>query len=238
MEPNKIFILNTLVGSHAHGLVLKENTDRDYRGVYVIPTKDLLSLNFDGKKVLWEEGERDQTAYEIGHFLTLALNNVPNALEVLVAPREDLDNSEDEWRGDDFGYQLRLLFSDLYHPDLAYKSFINYAHNNRKKMIEDHLGRSAKYGCQYIRTLINLNHLLREGTFSLEVGDYAFRIKLLQIKKGEISVGRVLDYGRELEADALAKLRTHLDNLPLVNLKRQEKVNEFLLKIRREYWDG
>ena len=82
---NKKIILKVLVGSRAHGLA-DENSDYDYRAVYVVPTSKILSINYKYVANTWIEGKEDNTAYEIGHFLKLACNCNPTILEVLKAP--------------------------------------------------------------------------------------------------------------------------------------------------------
>ncbi|KKK77684.1 hypothetical protein LCGC14_2851130, partial [marine sediment metagenome] len=59
-------ILKVLVGSHAHGLATPES-DRDYRGVFVTPTSDLLRIGVGKPKGHhWAEGgTEDDTALVI-----------------------------------------------------------------------------------------------------------------------------------------------------------------------------
>ena len=105
-------ILKVLVGSHAHGLAT-EGSDVDYRGVYVSPTSEILSLSntkVRGKNTHWVEGENeDATSYELGHFLFLALKCNPSILEVFMAPRVDSGFQPHATR---LGIELRELFDE------------------------------------------------------------------------------------------------------------------------------
>lgn len=225
-EPKKIFILNTLVGSHAHGLA-EEGSDKDYRGVYVVPTRDLLSLNFDGKKVLWEEGERDQTGYEVGHFLQLALKGVPNILEVFVAKRTIVDF-------DSLGFELRELLPYIFDRKAAFGSFLNYASNQRKKMLDNHENRWNKYAVAYIRTLYNLVDLMIDyRRFDIEVTNQSTKKELLAIKAYERTTGSIIDLG-----EGLIRSATMLFKEPQESTLDVNKTNNFLLKVRREFWHG
>ena len=51
-------ILKVLVGSRAHGLA-RPDSDYDYRGVYVTPTRELFSLRHKLKDKTWVEGARE-----------------------------------------------------------------------------------------------------------------------------------------------------------------------------------
>ena len=52
MKKDKIEILKVLVGSRAHGLA-DEDSDYDYRGVYVNATTDILSIGHKYKGNHW-----------------------------------------------------------------------------------------------------------------------------------------------------------------------------------------
>jgi predicted nucleotidyltransferase len=223
-------ILRTIVGSHAHGLAT-ETSDIDYRSVYALPTAEILSLGFNYKGSSWVEGEsEDNTAYEIGHFLMLATKNNPSILEVMVAPVESQSN---------YGDELRALLPSVFDPQQAFNSFTGYSLNQRKKMLDNHLGRKRKFATAYIRTLYNLYDLLLTGTFRLKVTDKKRLVILKQLKYADFHNGFVIDLADELTEQAKTLLNTkyfdkngeYLGN-PLYN---KDRANEFLLKIRKVY---
>lgn len=226
----KIHILKCLVGSQAHGLA-DVNSDFDYRGVYVVPTTEILSLGFNYKGSHWLEGETDQTAYEIGHFLHLAVKCNPSILECFVAPRLNIeDPTGDEWNGNDFGSELRALFPYVWNPQDAYNAFLGYSLNQRKKMLANELNRANKYAVAYLRTLYNLGSLLHHDSFSLLIEDEEFKQCLIEIKAGKWSSGQVVDKADKLTQFA-SKMLENCTHKPDIS-----KVNEFLLKVRKEFW--
>ena len=78
-------ILKVVVGSHAHGLA-GPDSDKDYRSVFVLPTAELFRVGFKYQSTRMMKEEADETSWEIGHFLQLALQGHPLVLETLVAP--------------------------------------------------------------------------------------------------------------------------------------------------------
>ena len=252
MQRAKILILKCLVGSRAHGLDTKDS-DYDYRGVYVEPTKKILSLGYKYKGSHWLEGKEDQTTYEIGHFLHLALKCNPTILEVFMAPivrDEEYERSYiagafgcgetntdaldilDYCKRLKFGNELRKLFTHVWNPKDAFTSFVGYGLNQRKKMLDKKDDRPRKYAVAYLRTVWNLYDLLVTGKFSLNIVDPDFKKELQEIKSG----GRPLDLGYVI--NRAENLRAKAERvLPLCDHKADpEKVNEFLLKIRQVYF--
>ena len=212
-------ILKVLVGSQAHGLADKDS-DYDYRAVYVDQTSEILSLGHKYKGSDWIEGKEDNTSYEIGHFLQLATRCNPTILEVFMAP--EIRTTED-------GKKLQELFQYVWNPKDSFNAFVGYAHNQRKKMIDKKSGRQDKFSVAYIRTLINLIFLLHSKSFDLKVKT-AYKSRLLQIRQGKWSAGKVLDWADKLQKKAF----TEYQNCNQV--QSIDKVNEFLLDIRKRYW--
>lgn len=130
-SPTDTCILKVVVGSHAHGLA-RPDSDKDFRSVFVLPTAELLRIGFKYQGTRMMKEEDDETAWEIGHFLQLALQGHPLVLETLVAPVVTMN----EW-----GSELRQLFPRLWSAQAAYDAFLNYCDNQRKKMLEKKDGR-------------------------------------------------------------------------------------------------
>lgn len=220
MKHNKTVILKALVGSQAHGLADKDS-DYDYRAVYVLPTSKILSLGFKYKGNDWVEGKEDNTAYEIGHFLKLAVICNPSILEVFKA--RPVYANED-------GTKLRELFPYVWNPKGVFDAFVGYGLAQRKKMLNKKDSRPTKYAIAYLRTLYNLITLLTTKTFSLEIDSFKIKEALQAIKNGTVSCGLVIDSAEQLIGLAkIVLLRCNQEP----NL---EKVNEYLIDIRRRYW--
>ena len=215
----KITILKVLVGSQAHGLA-DENSDTDYRAVYVDPTNEILSLGHKYKGNSWIEGDEDNTAYEIGHFLHLATKCNPTILEVFKAPVVEANRD---------GRKLRELFQHVWEPQRSFDAFIGYGFNQRKKFLNKKDNRQNKFACAYIRTLVNLLELLMTENFSVKVDDMV-KPCLLKYKEGYYTVGEVIDKAEEIEE----RCRKALDDCS--HEADIDKVNKFLINIRRRYW--
>ena len=212
-------ILKVLVGSHAHGLASNES-DRDYRRVYVIPTEDMFQLGFKYPGTQWTKEDGDETAWEIGQFLLLATQGHPLVLETLLAPVITADT---------WGEQLRELLPALWSPQKAFEAFTNYANNQRTKLLEKKDGRPAKYAAAYIRVLYNLCELLVSGSFHMRVVDTPAGERLARIKDGQYRLGEVMDWGEELtqQAQQLTGARRGESDL--------QRINGFLVAIRRAF---
>jgi hypothetical protein len=228
-------ILKVLVGSHAHGLATPES-DVDYRGVYVDSTRSLLSCYATKPKgTHWVEGENeDATAYELGHFLNLAVHCNPSILEVFMAPVVSAT---------DTGNHLRELFQYVWNARDVANAFTGYSHNQRTKFLNNKDGRKWKFAVAYTRVLLQAVELLSTGEFSLKVpttpikGPY-FRVAnwaqyLADVRKGAVSTGEIIDISERLRTT----VNDWADNGPYTgNEPDLDAVDEFLFKVRKENW--
>ena len=212
-------ILKVVVGSHAHGLA-GPDSDKDYRAVFVLPTAELFRVGFKYQGTRMMKEEEDETSWEIGHFLQLALQGHPLVLETLVAPVV---------RMDDWGAELRQLFPRLWSAQTAYESFLNYCDNQRKKMLEKKDGRPAKYAAAYVRVLFNLCELLERGTFSIRISETPVGEAVARIKAGHFRPGEVIDMGEYWTQEATRRLRACSQQA------RPELADAFLLKVRKAF---
>lgn len=220
MKSDKKVLLKTIVGSQAHGLA-DENSDYDYRAVYILPTSDILKLGYKYKGNDFCEGKDDNTAYEMGHFLFLATKCNPTILEVFKAPI--VEANED-------GKALRRLFLYIWEPKRVFDAFVGYGLNQRKKFLDKKDNRKDKYAVAYIRTLVNLIELLRYGHFNVKIESPEVKKRLLRYKNGDYQMGEIIDESERLTE--IAKLALHkCEQVP--NL---DKVNEFLIRMRKKYW--
>lgn len=218
-------ILKALVGSRAHGLN-RPDSDWDWRGVYVQPTEEILSLGYTAKSVQWLEGKEDFTNYEVGHFLMLATKANPSVLELLVSPHTDFF----VFHGRNWGEELRELLPYLFEPQDAFNAFCGYSLNQRKKLLDDKDGRKWKYALAYIRTLYCLIDLLETGTFSLQIKGEKRLYSLTRIRDKEMSVGDVINLADHLVFSA----RIALENSN--SCKDMAKINAWLLEVRKAFW--
>lgn len=217
---NKL-ILKTLVGSQAHGLA-GENSDFDYRGVFVVPTQEILKLGGSMKHTSWLEGKDDDTSWEVGHFLNLATHSNPTILETFLAPVVE---------SDDFGIELRNLFPYIWSSKSVMDAFCGYGLNQRKKFLDGKDAVPNKFAVAYLRVLYQGWELLSRKTFTIEVSKTEIGNTLKRWKRGEYEIGEVIQTCIDWEK----RLKSAYEYYPQQNTNIDE-VNKFLLKVRKENW--
>lgn len=226
-------ILQVLVGSRAHGLD-SDDSDWDYRGVFVTPTSEILKLGSNHKTTSWIEGKEDNTSWEVGHFLNMAIHCNPTILECFLAPYKSvgLERLELGSRYFELQSEIRALFPHVWNSKGVLDAFCGYSHNQRKKMLDNKDDRAAKYAVAYGRTLVQAKELLTTGTFSIKISATEHGDMLKKWKRGEFSYGEVIDFCEDQ--------KKQLDEIYKSQPKKEtnmEPVNEFLLKVRKEFWE-
>lgn len=209
-------ILKVLVGSRAHGLHT-EASDYDYRGVFVVPLKEVFKVGEKIHDTNWIEGDEDNTSWEIGHFLKMATQCNPTILEVFAAPMI----TETEW-----GNKLCALFPYVWDPKRVFDAFTGYGVNQRKKMLEDKDKRAAKYAVAYLRTLIQASELLATGVLRVNFSDHPMFNTLRDWKNSHFTPGGVIDVCNQWENEARLQLELCTQKQDL------EKINEFYYDVR------
>ena len=183
----------------------------------------------------WIEGDVDNTAYEISHFLFLATKSNPTILETFVAPITVSGLSG-------WGAELRALFPYVWDSDQALAAFTGYGYNQRKKFLDNKDNRANKYAVAWLRTLIMATELFSTGTINLDLsrrdadgstyyahGEY----ETLQLWKAGIwKLGEVMDTCDEWEDRARVAHAQSEKRKPDL-----DRINEFLLRVRKAYWE-
>jgi predicted nucleotidyltransferase len=220
-------ILKVIVGSQAHGLAGPES-DFDYRGVFVIPTSELLKIG--GQKTQttnWIEGKEDDTSWELAHFLFLATKCNPTILETFLAPIMPTPIQDALW-----GLELRELFPHIWNSIDVYNAFRGYSKNQQKKFLDKKDTRPHKYASAYLRVLYQGVQLLQTGTFPVDFRETSVYDSLVRWKHEDYTIGEVMTETEKWENIFEAAFAANADKK--TNL---EPVNEFLLKVRQEYWE-
>lgn len=220
-------IFKATVGSQAHGLATPES-DFDFRGVFIVPTREILSLGSTTRTTNWIEGKDDDTSWEIAHFLHLATKCNPTILEVFLSPIAEVADDMKLWME-----ELRALFPYIWNSQYVRDAFIGYAHNQRKKLLDGKDIRPHKYAAAYLRVLYNAKELLETGTFNVNIGSTEFGeyVRKVKNKDPNISLGDIINRCQTLEQE----VRDAFDRNP--NKETDfEKVNDFLLKVRQAHW--
>jgi len=255
-------IYKATIGSHCHGLN-DENSDYDYKGVFIAPTKEILDLNTiikNSHKIDAKE-DKDSDSLEIGHFLALATDSNPTILETFKTPEYDIVTCETSgmpgpWKP---GQELRDLFPHVWSSRRVHDAFKGYSRSQLKRMFGDkdnaESQRKFKHATAYLRVLLSGIELLVTENFNTVVqqeyrfegfdfpslpsprklggGEYRGWFYFLKaVRAEEVTMGAVIDV-----STGLMKL---IDEAYEFNPDKQtnlEPINEFLLKVRREFWD-
>ena len=217
-------ILKVIVGSQAHGLATPES-DFDYRGVFIYPTSDILSMNAPADQTSWVEGKEDDTSWELRKFLIMATKGNPTVLECFKSPVTDIADGKTT----NLGMELRELFPHVWNSKDVHNAYVGYGLNQRKKFLEG--DRKAKYACAYLRSLYNGWEILTTGDFSVNMSNTEIYETLKKWKAGEFTLGEVID----LTAVWTTKIHAAFDNNPDKNTNGKP-INDLLLKVRKENW--
>ena len=211
-------ILKTVIGSRAYGLET-EDSDTDYRGVYLPPAELHWSL-FGVPEQL--DNEATQECYwEVQKFVTLALKANPNVFEVLYSPLVEHVTP--------LGREL-IAMRESFLSRVAYQTFNGYVLSQFKKLQADLRNHGAvkwKHVMHLIRLLLSGICTLRNGYVPVRVEEY--RDQLLAIKRGEVAWPDVEAWRRSLHREFdQALIETKLPERP-----DYERANAFVISARR-----
>ena len=224
-EPHEYpVILRVLVGSRAHGLH-REDSDYDYREVFVVPTRELLLEGITrphikkGWSVIDKYGD-DEGGHEVGDFLRMCLAAHPNALELLVAPVKAAMHD---------GLELRKLLPALLSAPAVRKAYLGYADNAFRKARN---GEGRNKLRTYLRSLYVGQHLLATGELLCDMtGEPLATVQLLvEADAGVVSPAEALARGQAWE-DAIRIGSSVLPDKPDI-----ARVERFLLSLRSAQW--
>lgn len=225
MKPNNI-ILEGITGSTAYGLDT-ENSDTDIKGVYLLPTKEVLSIKFDPQKTTRDHVDPDWVYHEVGKFMKLVMSGNPTVTELLYLDNYTLltdvgqllvDNRDaflstkaitDAYRGYAFSQAKRL--------------------NNRTEQGLDGYdsslkNRFAKHTRHCFRLLMQARQLLETGTLDIKVTPEQ-RTYLFEM--GEKTADEVVNEFMRQDAE-FENIKSVLPDKPDV-----DKLNDLLYSIRK-----
>jgi predicted nucleotidyltransferase len=215
-------IYRCVVGSRAFGLDT-ESSDVDRRGIY-LPSADLQWSLFGVPEQL-ENEEAQETYWELGKFLRLALKANPGILECLYTPV--IEEATELVR------EL-LSIRHIFLSKLVYQTYNGYVLSQFKKLEQDLRARGAikwKHAMHLIRLLLSGITIMREHVVPVRVEEH--REQLLRIRRGELTWEEVdgwrLDLHHEFDEAFSA---TTLPERPDF-----DRANAFLLKARRSMVD-
>jgi len=121
IEPYKIF--EVVAGSHAYGTSTPES-DRDLRGIFVMPPEHFLSLHNPVQQV--SDEKNDITFYELRRYFELAMKCNPNIIELLWTPEDCIVLADPV-------AQHLIANRDIFVSKRAYHTFSGYAYAQIKR---------------------------------------------------------------------------------------------------------
>ncbi len=239
-QDNCIFLART--GSQMYG-TNTINSDDDFTGIYIASPdytyglKKCEMVEYRTNKVNSSKrnsaGDVDVNLYSLYKYVTLALNNNPNIIELLYVPDNCILQTSKY-------YNMLRDNRQLFLSKKVYQSFRGYAHSERsrvmrsgnnlgrKELIKEHLF-DTKMMSHNIRLYLECMQLLNEGTITLPLPE---RKMVVQIKRGEWKLEEVLKKSDEL-SDSCTRL---YENTRLPDTPDFEGVNKLLMNIQDEYW--
>lgn len=155
-------IMKALMGSHLYGLNTPES-DKDYLGVFIRPTKEVLS--FFHNEETYVTKEPDTTLHELKKFMYLAAKGNPTVLELLFVPEYEILTLP--------GLMLVKHREDFLSSHVR-DSFGGYAYQQavklQKREAEGYVGFGPELKNRYAKHARHCFRLLRQGKELLETG--------------------------------------------------------------------
>jgi predicted nucleotidyltransferase len=170
MKPDNI-ILEGVTGSTAYGLAT-ENSDIDVKGVYLLPTEEVLSLRFNPQNTTKDHVDPDWVYHEVGKFMKLVASGNPTVTELLFLEEYTKLNEVGKLLVDN-----RQLFLSTFGVQAAYRGYaLSQAKrlNNRTDQGLDGYdsslkNRFAKHTRHCFRLLFQAKQLLETGELTVRV---------------------------------------------------------------------
>lgn len=211
-------IIKCIVGSRAYGLD-GEDSDTDYRGIYLPPAD--LHWSLYGVPDQLDREETQEQYWELQRFLILALKANPNVLECLYTPLVE--------KVTPLGEELLAMRSSFL-STMVFQTYNGYVASQFKKMQSDIKNQGQvkwKHVMHLIRLLISGISVLRHGFVPVRVDEH--REQLLAVRRGEMTWEETEKWRRSLHREFdEAVLQTKLPERP-----DYEKANALLVKARR-----
>jgi predicted nucleotidyltransferase len=220
MNPGSSTLLKGVVGSRAFGLA-NENSDYDYQGIFVAPTEEFLSV-FPSVQDSYNYKNPDTTYHEVGKFCKLALGCNPTVLDLLWLDSYNVRTQ--------LGTELINLRNNFLSAPRVRGAYFGYANDQYDKLLKDsRREKRAKNARHFLRLLEHGTNLYLHGTYSVKVKDPEEIIELgYRIADGEIQLAK--------HNLSIAEIEMSIERSPLPAKPNLEPINEWLLKVRHEFY--
>ena len=225
-KPSNI-ILEGVTGSVAYGLNTA-SSDIDLKGIYILPTREVLKMGFDQKHTTIDGTDPDVVYHEVGKFMKLVVSGNPTATELLYL--------NEYTKLSPIGQMLIDNRDAFLSTKAVMNAYRGYAFSQAKRLnnrteqgIDGYdsslKNRFAKHSRHLYRLMLQCEQLITTGTLT---------VKLTQAQReecfalGEKTASEVVDYFLRRDAE-IDKLDSVLPDSPDV-----DKINNLLYEIRRE----
>ena len=211
-------IYRCVIGSRAYGLE-NDDSDTDYRGIYLPPAD--LHLSLYGVPDQIERDETQEQYWELQRFLVLALKANPNVLECLYSPLVESITP--------LGEELLSIRSSFL-SRMVFQTYNGYVTSQFKKMQADIRNQGQvkwKHVMHLIRLLISGIGVLRHGFVQVRMDEH--REQLLAVRRGEVAWEETEKWRLSLHRD----FDQAVQQTPLPERPDYERANSLLIKARR-----
>lgn len=221
MKPNNI-ILEGITGSVAYGLDTKDS-DVDIKGIYLLPTEEVLSIGFNREKTTKDHTDPDWVYHEVEKFIHLAMKGNPTITELLWL--------EDYTVLTPVG-QMLIDNRNLFLSKVFFKSYGGYALGQARDLNR----RGGTYGNgrnkRYEKHTRHCFRLLLQGRELLETGKLTVRVSPERREE-------LFAIGKESPEVIIEKFEAEFKKFDEIDSKLPDKpdieaINKLLLKIRKE----
>lgn len=161
-------VTEVLVGSRLHGLHT-EQSDYDYRGVFIYPMREKLSPFKTLKNTSWIEGDLDNTSYELASFCKEAIHGNATILEVffsdqVIQTSTVADEMRENW--EKFMDTHRFIMASRGYAHNQWNKFYNFESVGEKQQ-----ERTAKFAIAFLRVMWQCEQFLLTGKFHCNLED-------------------------------------------------------------------
>jgi predicted nucleotidyltransferase len=238
-------ILRGIVGSTVHGLSNPGTDDRDEMGVCVEPAEYVAGLRpfehwvfrTQPEGVPSGPGDLDLTIYGLRKYCRMALKGSPTVLLLLFIDGEQvLERSA-------LGAELQALApafvsrragrAFLGYVDAQRRGLVGERHATRTRELSSEYGYDTKYAMHALRIAHQGCELLSTGRITLPIAEPE-RTRLLEVRRGEVPLRRVLDRLHEQSA----RLEDKVLSSELPDEPDRPAVDAFLVDAYRRVWSG
>lgn len=221
INPGASLLLKGVVGSQAFGLA-HAGSDKDYQGIFVAPTEAFLGLHSKVQES-YSFKDPDTTYHEVGKFCRLALGCNPTVLDLLWLEQYNVRTV--------LGTELVNLRNNFLSAPRIRGAYFGYANDQYSKLLkDDRFEKRAKNARHFLRLLTQGAQLYRTGTLQVKLSNSdVIQYNARLIAQGELEIANL---ALEIAAEEFSKPSI------LPEKPNSAPINEWLLKVRKEFYYG